>query len=158
MNTLYLEEVIKNGTLFDGETICFAGEYGDQVCDASNEYTPVTGMLYEFYENEVERKLNYYCDYKNGYSNGTRVSFYKNGNIKEICNMRKGVAHGEVTNWCESGKIKSKANYKYGIKINYKEWDIEGKLVVEITEPTEVGKKLIQKYDNLAGGKQNGQK
>lgn len=141
------EEVMEIGHCFDGDIVFYGGEYGQQVCRISEEGVeePVTGVIFELYKSQ---KLNYYCYYDCGISNGQYVCFYENGNIKNISYMHKGTMHGKSLQYYEDGKKKSESSYKYGFCESFIEWDDKGILVKEQTEPTEFDKKMIEKYEN----------
>jgi len=142
-------EVLNKGIEFDGEIICYAGEYGQQVCDSSKENAPVTGIIYELFPNG---NLNYYCGYTEGIQNGECIEFYVNGAIKMISSMRMGVVHGSQVSWYENGKHKSESIMKYGFLVSCKEWDESGNLTRELNEPGEFERKMIEQYDKLDEG------
>ncbi|WFR59092.1 hypothetical protein QA584_08400 [Anaerocolumna sp. AGMB13025] len=141
------KEVMETGLYFDGDIVYYGGEYGQQVCRISEDGVeePVTGVVYELYKN---RKLNYYCYYIRGISNGQYVCFYENGNVKSISYMYKGTKHGKSFQCYDDGKKKYEGSYKYGYCESFMEWDDRGILVKEQTEPTEFDKKMIKKYEN----------
>ncbi|MGN7939522.1 hypothetical protein [Metabacillus sp. 22489] len=64
--------------------------------------------------------------------------------------MHQGCVHGTSTSWFENGKIKSIAEAKYGFKITYKEWDMNGHLLSEKLGPDDFEKTMIEKYDSWA--------
>lgn len=80
------KDVLEKGLLFDGDIICYGGEYGQQVCQILNNGTeePVTGLIYELYSNS---NINYYCYYIDGISSGQYVSFYENGKLKSVTSI-----------------------------------------------------------------------
>ena len=146
-NQLSKEEIISRGYEFDGDRICYSGEYGQQVCDVSSGLdVPITGMLYEFYANG---NINYYCMYENGIPNGENISFYEDGSLMEQCMMYKGVQHGKMISWFNNGAKKAESESKYGFNLYYKEWNENGDLIKNISEPTDFGKRMIAKYEML---------
>lgn len=138
--------VIENGIFFDGDIICFGGEYGQQVCRilSNGPEEPVTGLIYELYSN---LNLSYYCYYVDGISNGQYVWFYENGNLKSITSMYKGTRHGVFTAWYEEGNKKAEGVYKYGFCERLAEWNCKGILIKEQLEPSESDKVMIKKYE-----------
>ena len=143
---LVLKEVIEKGNYFDGDAVCYGGEYGQQVCYISKNGNeePITGLLYELYKNS---NLNYYCYYVEGNKHGQYVCFYESGEIKSIADMYNGAIHGSFTEWYEDGNKKSKGNYKYGFCEMMMKWNHEGILVKEQLEPKEFDKLIIEKYE-----------
>lgn len=154
LEILSKEEILEKGYNFDGDIICYSGEYDQQVCDSPTEEggTPITGIVYELYENG---NLNYYSYYVDGLLDGETVSFYEDGEIKSFNNMLKGTRHGKTIYWYENGDKKSESESKYGFDLYYKEWDKYGNLVKEEKEPSEFEKKMIEKYDMIEKKKQN---
>ncbi|WP_018750273.1 toxin-antitoxin system YwqK family antitoxin [Paenibacillus sanguinis] len=146
-NLLTQKEVMEIGLHFDGDHVYYGGEYGQQVCRISEDGVeePVTGVVYELYKN---LKLNYYCSYTQGISNGPYVCFYESGNVKSISHMHKGTKQGKSFQYDDHGKKKSESVYKYGFCESFMEWDDKGNLVKEQTEPTEFDRKMIEKYEN----------
>lgn len=140
------KEVIEKGFHFNGDNVCYGGEYGQQVCSISENgiEVPVTGIIYELNKN---LSLNNYCYYIQGILNGQYVCFYENGNVKSISYMYKGVKHGKYLQYHEDGRKKSESSYKYGFCESFIEWNSNGKLVKEQTEPTEFDKIMIEKYE-----------
>lgn len=140
------KEVIDKGAFFDGDIVCYGGEYGQQVCNTTEDGTqqPITGIVYELYNNS---KLNYYCYYVDGISNGSYVCFYDDGTLKSISSMFKGTKHGKSIQWHEDGTKQSEGIYKYGFCQSLIEWDKNGKVVKEQIEPSEFDKKMIKKYE-----------
>ena len=138
-NTYDLKYVIENGINF--EDLWYSSS-SDEVLDSAEDEggKPFTGLTYELYDNG---KLVYYCFYKYGFEDGDYLEFYKNGNIKSKQYMKYGRIRGKEEIWYESGKTKSIAEYEFGVCLNRKEWDEDGKLVNEKLEPTENEKKLL---------------
>lgn len=148
------KEVLEIGTYFDGDIVCYGGEYGQQVCRVSERgiEEPITGVVYELYGNS---NLNYYRYYVDGISNGHYVCLHENGNIKSVSNMYKGSRHGKFEQWYESGKKKSESIFKYGFCESLMEWDEDGILIKKQTEPAEFDKKMMEKYENYERNKNN---
>ncbi|GAS83207.1 toxin-antitoxin system YwqK family antitoxin [Paenibacillus amylolyticus] len=148
-NLLSIEEVLLEGIEFEGE-VCFSGKYGQEVFDKPIEDGghPISGLLYERYKNG---NMAYYSYYKNGLSEGNYVEFYEDGKAVSFQQMIKGVVHGKSNCWYKDGNIKSVAEYKYGFKLIYKEWDANGLLLTEKTEPSDFEKEMIDKYDAWVG-------
>ncbi len=145
---LSFEEVLANGIEFEDD-VCFSGPYGQEVYDKPMEEggQPITGILYELYENG---NPIYYSYYKDGISEGEYVTFYENGQIESYQVMHQGCVHGTSTSWFENGEIKSIAEAKYGFKLTYKEWDMYGNLLSEKLGPDDFEKTMIEKYDSWA--------
>ena len=139
------EEAISCGYEFDGEIVCYSGEYGQQVCNSSSgSDVPITGIVYELYPNG---NINYYCMYANGIKNGDFISFYEDGSLMRRCTMYKGTRHGKTICWYRNGNKKAESESKYSFDLYYQEWDEDGNLIKNIMEPTELGKKMIARYD-----------
>ncbi|HEY2495018.1 MAG TPA: hypothetical protein VGI33_19180 [Paenibacillus sp.] len=138
-NIFPIEEVLFKGIEFVDD-VCFSGEAGQQVFDKPMEDggKPISGLLYEKYRNG---NLAYYCYYENGVSDGDFVNYFESGKISSIQRMSKGAIFGRKISWFENGHIKSIAEGKYGFKITYREWNIEGELITEKIEPSEFEKK-----------------
>ncbi|MFF0829888.1 toxin-antitoxin system YwqK family antitoxin [Brevibacillus sp. NPDC003359] len=147
-NLLSLEKVLLEGIEFADE-VCFSGKSGQEVFDKPIEDggKPVSGLLYERYKNG---NLVYYSYYKNGVAEGDYVKFYENGKVESFQRMNKGVILGKSTSWYENGVVKSIAECKYGFRITYREWNIDGELITEKIEPSEFEKEMIDKYDKWA--------
>ncbi|MDQ0497026.1 toxin-antitoxin system YwqK family antitoxin [Paenibacillus brasilensis] len=153
LNILSMEEVLQEGIEFTDD-VCFSGKNGQEVFDKPIEDggNPISGLVFERYKNG---NLAYYSYYENGIAEGEYVKFYENGKLESFQNMNKGVLLGRSTSWFENGAIKSIAECKYGFKLTYKEWDINGELITEKLEPSEFEKSMINKYDTWA--KENGE-
>lgn len=151
INILSQDEVLRRGIEFI-EDVCYSGEYGQQVYNLPMEEggNPITGLVYEKYSNG---KINYYSYYENGIPNGEYVDFYESGQPKRHCIMNKGQILGENIVWYENGTIKLQEECKYGIVIFSKEFDEEGRVVSEKTEPNSFEKGLLEKYEKLYEGK-----
>ena len=89
---------------------------------------PFSGVAYELYQNG---NLAYYCFYQNGLSHGVYRSFYENGNVKCQQMMQYGMVFGKMECFYENGMMKSSSNNEQGVQLSYKEWDNQGKLIVE---------------------------
>ncbi|MCY6354521.1 toxin-antitoxin system YwqK family antitoxin [Clostridium sp. ZS2-4] len=129
------EYVLNNGIDFDDDIL--EQEYlSDRILDNSKESggKPFTGLTYETYPNG---NLAYYCYYKNGFSDGDFIEFYDDGKIKSMQYMQRGRTYGFRKIWHNNGVLKSKARYEYGVCLTSKEWNEEGVLVKEKSEPTE---------------------
>lgn len=140
MNNKYTKEyVIANGVNFEH---LWYSSCSDEILDNAEDEggKPFTGLTYELYDNG---NLIYYSFYKDGFSHGDEMWFYRSGNIKRIEYKKYGRVRGKDEIWYESGKVKSLAEYEFGVCLNYKEWDEDGKLINEKIEPTENEKKRL---------------
>jgi len=132
-NILTKKYVFENGVDFDD----LWSEYcSDRILDKPEDEggKPFTGLTYELY-NSVQ--LAHYCFYKDGFSHGEYVKFYKSNNMKSKQYMEYGRITGKEEMWFESGNLKSVAIYDLGICLNLKEWDDKGNLIKEKLAPTE---------------------
>lgn len=128
------EYVLEHGTDFD-EELWFTS-YSDEVIDNPEDEggKPFTGLAYELYDNG---NLVYYCYYNNGFSEGDYVEFYPSGTIKSKCYMVRGQIYGTEHIWYDAGGKKYEGEYKYGVCLTYTEWDRQGIIIKQKTEPTE---------------------
>ncbi|MEC8603320.1 MAG: toxin-antitoxin system YwqK family antitoxin, partial [Bacteroidota bacterium] len=63
----------------------------------------------------------------------TNVSYYSNGNTKEVFHLLDGKEHGEVVFYHENGLIREKGNYNYGIKNGkWTSWNCSGQKTGEV--------------------------
>lgn len=133
MDILNKDYVLTRGVDFD-ENLWFTS-YSDEILDnpEGNGGKPFTGLAYELYNNG---NLAYYCQYKNGYAEGTNVKFYKSGMVKSTEYMIKGQTRGIRKVWHENGKLKYEGEFKYGVCLKYTEWDDQGKLTGQKSFPT----------------------
>ncbi len=103
------EYVIEHGTYFDGEDICWSGEFGDLI--GNNKGVLFTGLLYELYRNA---NLAYYSFYEKGVQNGISIEFYLSGKPKSYGIFKKGLLVGKSYEWYENGMLKRmRDHYKY---------------------------------------------
>lgn len=107
---------------------------------------PINGLVYEIFANGM---VNYYCYYENGIQNGEYANFYKTGKVKRYCSMKSGQISGNNTTWYESGKIKLIEFCKYGIVISFEKYKENKVLIDSKTEPSNIEKKLLAKYEKL---------
>lgn len=149
LNVRTKDEILREGIEFTGD-VCFSGEYGDEVYDKEMEDggKPITGMIYE--KDDIGNIL-YYAFYVDGVANGDYVSFYESGAIKEMYVMRQGTKWGESVVLYENGAVKCIEKCKYGIVLNYKKFDVDGRLVKEKKEPSEQEKRLLCTFQRAYG-------
>lgn len=69
---------------------------------------PVTGTIYEDFENG-QRKL--IIEYKDGKLNGPCKEWYDNGFLKYYYNYKEGIRNGEFKRWNEDGRLFSKETF-----------------------------------------------
>lgn len=146
-NILTKEYVLNNGIDFDDDIL--EQEYlSDRILYNSKEsgIKPFTGLIYEIYPNG---NLAYYCYYKNGFSDGDFIEFYNDGKIKSTQHMQRGRILGVEKIWYGNGMLKSESRYEYGVCLTFKEWDENGKLINEKSEPTEDDIKLRDSQEKL---------
>ena len=120
----------KEGVL-DGEFI----EYypNQQIAEkAQFEEDSRTGLAYEYFMNGNKKAET---NYKEGQGNGKYTTWYPNGTIKEDGEYKNGAIIGKFTEYYPNGSISYVANYDESGKENgtYKEYDLSGKLNVELT-------------------------
>lgn len=135
--------VCEHGTDFD-EKLWFSS-YSDEVLDHPEDEggKPFTGLAYELYDNG---NFVYYCYYKNGFSEGNYVEFYHNGNLKSQCYMVRGQIRGTEKIWYDSGERKYEGEFKYGVCLNYTEWDKQGNIIKQKASPTKDDLEFINKF------------
>lgn len=143
IDILSKEYVIANGTNFD-EELWFTS-YSDEVLDNPEDENgkPFTGLAYELYDNG---NLIYYTYYVRGFIEGELVEFYKNGNLKSVKVLIHGQSNGTERVWYESGDIKFEGEYKFGVALQYTEWDTKGCIIKQKLSPIETDFKLIQSF------------
>lgn len=125
LNILSKEYVIEHGIYFDGEKICWSGEYGDLISDC--EGILFTGLLYELYKND---NLTYYSFYENGVQNGISIEFHISGKPESYGVFKKGSLVGKSYEWYENGVIKRIRNhYKNDYHYKYIEYDENGSII-----------------------------
>jgi antitoxin component YwqK of YwqJK toxin-antitoxin module len=118
------EYIVEHGTYFDGDIICWSGEFGDQIC--SNKGVPFTGLLYELYQNS---SLAYYSFYENGVKNGIFLEFYPSGKPKSYGVFNRGLLVGRSYEWYENGMLKKlKDHYKSDYHYMFIEYDENGNI------------------------------
>jgi antitoxin component YwqK of YwqJK toxin-antitoxin module len=118
IDVLSKEYVIEHGTEFDGEEICWGGDYGDLVC--SSEGVPFTGLLFELYRNG---NLAYYSYYEKGRQHGLSIRFHVSGNIESCGVFAGGFPVGKSYEWYDSGKLKLiRDHYKNDYHYKYTEY------------------------------------
>ncbi|AQX04351.1 hypothetical protein BAX97_00255 [Elizabethkingia meningoseptica] len=74
---------------------------------------PFTGIMMEYYNNELYRELGYV----NGYQEGVERVFYDNGKIKHEFHLKDNKFHGECKDWDEKGNLISTDYWKNGEKL-----------------------------------------
>ena len=150
-NILVLEDIVKQGIEFK-EEVCFSGEFGQQVFDKPFEDggNPITGLLFEKYNNG---NLNYYSYYVDGIQNGESVTFYESGEISSYCVMDSGQVYGEIKKWYKTGLLKSLEMCKYGVVISSKHYDEKGDIIMEKLEPSRIEQKMLEKYEKFIPNK-----
>lgn len=94
--------VLEHGREYDDD-IDWDG-YGYRICDLSGEEeVPITGMLYELYDNGNPM---YYVFYEKGLRNGAKIEFYLSGELQSYHVYEKGILVGKSYKWYENGMIK----------------------------------------------------
>ena len=146
-------DVLNNGVLFDGDLVDYESITACLLCDSSSgNQIPITGLVYELYSNG---NLDYYCNYENGLKNGDYVMFFEDGKIKSFVTMYQGVSHGTEIHWHRNGNMKSESITKYGYDMAKRVWNESGELIAETTEPNDLAKAMIEKYEKLRGRANN---
>ncbi|WP_058487071.1 toxin-antitoxin system YwqK family antitoxin [Defluviitalea phaphyphila] len=148
IRVLSQNEVLEKGIEFDGDYVCYSGEYGEQVYKLPMEEGghPVNGLLYEKYDNG---NIKYYSYYKDGIPNGEYVEFYDTGEIRRYCIMDGGQVLGEDIIWYKNGNIKLRRYWKYGIEISYEKFDEKGNIISRKIEPNDTEKELLETFKKL---------
>ncbi|MCY7870495.1 toxin-antitoxin system YwqK family antitoxin [Bacillus spizizenii] len=126
-NNKYTKDfVLKNGVNFDD---LWFTSYSDEILDNPEDEggKPFTGLAFELFENG---NLMYFCFYKDGLAHGLNREFYKSGKIKCEEYFKYGLVNGKSVCWHENGNIKSTSEVELSVKLNYKEWDENGKLLI----------------------------
>lgn len=141
------EEILHEGIEFTGD-VCFSGEYGEEVYEKEMEDggQPITGLLYE---KDQDGNILYYSYYVEGVKDGDSIWFYKSGKVKEMSVMKARTKYGESISMYENGDIKRVEQCEYGIVLAYKEYDTNGDLINEKNEPTDMEKKILEKFRNV---------
>jgi len=151
INILSKEEVVRLGKEFDCEIIDYGSEPGFEygICERSSSGREelFSGIVYELYPNG---NLAYYMTVLEGAKHGDSVEFYRSGNLKEFTPMRYGTLTGKSISWHDNGNLRSEKVGKYGGVLSFKEWDEDGKLIKEVTEPTETHRKLMEMNEKNA--------
>ena len=125
LNLLSKEYVIEHGTYFDGEEICWSGEFGNLICN--NKGIPFKGLLFELYRNG---NLAYYSFYENGVQNGIAIQFHISGRVKSYGVYNKGLLVGKSYEWYENGMIKKiMDHYNDDYHYKYIEYDEKGIII-----------------------------
>ena len=102
LTILSRDYVIEHGREYDDD-IDWDG-YGYRICDLSGEEeVPITGMLYELYDNGNPM---YYVFYEKGLRNGAKVEFHLSGELQSYRVYEKGILVGKSYKWYENGMIK----------------------------------------------------
>lgn len=145
LTILSWDDVIENGKEWDDDIEWDSCGY--RVCDISDEEEiPITGLLYELFQ---DGSLKWYRYYEDGLGAGPAVTFfpsgelsqygcyewYESGQIKSYYIYQNNAGVEESYEWYENGVIK---NYtcrdKRGFAVKYIEYDEAGNITKEITK------------------------
>lgn len=138
-NLLDKNFILSNGIDYDELEVDY-DRFGDKEFIISEGKEKVfSGITYSLFPNG---NLEFYAFFRDGFKEGDFVEFYNDNKIKCIQNMQRGRTYGLRTIWYRNGVLKSKARYEYGVCLTSKEWNEEGVLVKEKSEPTEDDIKL----------------
>lgn len=74
---------------------------------------PFTGIVMEYYEDELARELGYV----NGFQEGIERAYYDNGKIEYEYHLKDNKLHGICKDWDEKGNLISTTEWKEGVKI-----------------------------------------
>lgn len=110
---LSLDEVIEIGTECD-DSIGY-DDYVYRICDlSSEEEVPITGLLYELFD---DGSLSWYGYYEDGLETGVDVDFYPSGEIRRYRRYASKTEKGLYYKWYEDGMIKwisaNREGYQY---------------------------------------------
>ena len=125
------EYVILNGNRFD-ENFGYSGDdYDSFIVEYEHLYS---GINYVCYENG---NLASYYNVKNGIKNGEMVSFFPNGQVKEMKHIDKNTLEGIQKEFYENGLIKLVEYRLLGRLMAFKKFDEQGNILEEKKAPLE---------------------
>jgi antitoxin component YwqK of YwqJK toxin-antitoxin module len=87
-----------------------------------------TGIGFEL---GLDNRIISEISYKNGFQEGPARDWYESGELQSEAYYKENSLHGASKEWYKNGKIKSEALYEFGVPLEYKEWDEDGKVVNE---------------------------
>ena len=126
--------ILSNGIDYDELEVDY-DRFGDkEFITSEGKEIFFSGLTYSLYPNG---NIEFYAFFENGFKSGDFVEFYEDGKIKSQQFMQRGRTYGFRKIWYKSGELKSEAKYEYGVCFTLKEWDEEGNLINEKTEPSE---------------------
>ena len=131
--------ILSNGIDYDELEVDY-DRFGDKefiVCEGKEKF--FSGITYSIFPNG---NIEFYAFFRDGFKEGEFVEFFNNGKIKSIQYMQRGRIYGVEKTWYSNGILKSEARYEYGVCLTSKEWDEEGNLIKNKSEPTEDDIKL----------------
>jgi antitoxin component YwqK of YwqJK toxin-antitoxin module len=126
------EELLK----WDEDVVCYNGK-------------PFTGVGYERHPNGAIIRET---PYKNGFPHGIIREWDPTGQLIFEGECKNGKAHGRFTYWYPDGTVKSIAHYEWGVQVDYKEWDEEGRLIKD--ERKDPDDHLLQTMRRWYGGEE----
>ena len=131
--------ILSNGIDYDELEVDY-DRFGDKefiVCEGKEKF--FSGITYSLFPNG---NIEFYAFFREGFKEGEFVQFYEDNKIKCIQNMRRGRTYGIRRMFYKDGTKKLEARYEYGVCLTLKEWDEEGNLIKNKSEPTEDDIKL----------------
>lgn len=145
-NLLDKKYILSHGVDYDELEVDY-DRFGDKefiICEGKEKF--FSGITYSLYPNG---NLEFYAFFSEGFKDGDFVEFYENSKIKCIQTMQRGRTYGLRKIFYEDGKMKSEGRYEYGVCLTLKEWDENGNLVKEKSEPTEDDLNIRNKQEEL---------
>lgn len=105
-----------------------------------NSDKPFSGRVLAYTPPEAGSILMFDCQFKDGYQHGKRISYFDNGQKKEVLGLKNGVNHGVRKIWFKNGQLKVEGTYSNGIVSgNTKRFYSNGQLWVDwVLEDTRV--------------------
>jgi len=91
---------------------------------------PYTGIAVSKDGSEID-SITYELSFVNGFEEGPWRGWYPTGELKYESNRKYGVEDGSYKMYFKNGKINIEANYSEGIRLFFKVYDEQGKLVQE---------------------------
>ncbi|CEK36550.1 Uncharacterised protein [[Clostridium] sordellii] len=131
--------ILSNGIDYDELEVDY-DRFGDKefiLCEGKEKF--FSGITYSLFPNG---NIEFYAFFREGFKEGEFVQFYEDNKIKCIQNMRRGRTYGIRRMFYKDGTKKLEARYEYGVCLTLKEWDEEGNLIKNKSEPTEDDIKL----------------
>jgi antitoxin component YwqK of YwqJK toxin-antitoxin module len=135
-----IQRIDENGLDWDGDTSILDG-------------MPYSGVAFLLYQNgSLKREVTY----QNGFEEGICQEWYPNGNLKRKWIAERGRAQGRIEEWYAVGTVKSISEFDFGVELQYKEWDMSGKLIAvrQIDENSESFKYLQHMQESRIGGRE----